>query len=460
MIKYQTYNLNNLILSSQVLESYLTKFWSDIFVSYKDNKHLMILCKVESKDSEGLSYKTLGHLRRVNFTDKELFLEYLNERLGLFYESYSPSDFSKITFSYIIKDGLASGHRTLLQDFNNKEITTHRFNNLNLPISMNPTDFGEVIATTVFGSFTRYIVSANTRLFKLDVSMDGLTNNVKILGAIDLSWNDTKINDVLFTREIGKSTIYFMDGVRVLTKKLINAKPFKKLTADSKIETNFVTMDIETIKLNNKITPYLVCAYNGTDYITSYTSPTNPQVAGNISVSIDQIALFKNFILKLLSFFSKGNKTLIVYAHNFSGFDGIFLLKHLLSYGNVKPLIHNGKLMSIKINLNIEGYKGKTIIFKDSMLLLPLSLRKLCKAFNIAVPKGIFPFNLTNIFYTGILPKFEYWTGITLSEYGLIKANYKGKIWNFKDEAIKYCKIDCQSLHEILIKFNELILKE
>ena len=29
--------------------------------------------------------------------------------------------------------------------------------------------------------------------------------------------------------------------------------------------------------------------------------------------------------------------------------------------------------------------------------------------------------------------------------------------WSFKDEAIKYCKLDCLSLHQILIKFNELI---
>ena len=32
-------------------------------------------------------------------------------------------------------------------------------------------------------------------------------------------------------------------------------------------------------------------------------------------------------------------------------------------------------------------------------------------------------------------------------------------MWVFKDEAIKYCKLDCQCLHEILTKFNELIFK-
>ena len=56
-----------------------------------------------------------------------------------------------------------------------------------------------------------------------------------------------------------------------------------------------------------------------------------------------------------------------------------------------------------------------------------------------------------------MIPKFEYYTGITLSEYELFKNAYGRKLWNFKEESIKYCKLDCKCLHEIIIKFNELI---
>lgn len=65
-----------------------------------------------------------------------------------------------------------------------------------------------------------------------------------------------------------------------------------------------------------------------------------------------------------------------------------------------------------------------------------------------------------HIFYTGVIPRFENWSGISLSEYGIIKEIYKGKMWNFQQEAIKYCKLDCKALHEIITKFNELIFKE
>ena len=200
-------------------------------------------------------------------------------------------------------------------------------------------------------------------------------------------------------------------------------------------------MDIETIKQNNKLIPYLITAFNGTSYVTSFGE--------------DQSELFSSFINGLFNFFN--SKTLVVYAHNLSGFDGIFLMKHLLSYGKVEPLIFNGRLISIKLKILTGKYKGKTIIFKDSMLLLPLGLRLLCKAFNVSIPKGYLPFKLTNIFYIGVLPKFEYWTGIDLGIYKSLVNENKGKIWSFRDNAVKYCKLDSKCLHEILVQFNELI---
>jgi hypothetical protein len=46
--------------------------------------------------------------------------------------------------------------------------------------------------------------------------------------------------------------------------------------------------------------------------------------------------------------------------------------------------------------------------------------------------KTYFPFKLMNIFYTGVFPKFEYWTGITLSEYELLKLPFKNNILGFQ----------------------------
>jgi hypothetical protein len=195
-------------------------------------------------------------------------------------------------------------------------------------------------------------------------------------------------------------------------------------------------------------TPYLICGFDGSDYIHSYAK----------DVSIDaQNEMFKNFITKLIK-----NKDLkYVYAHNLSGFDGILLLKHIISYEGVtvEPLVFNGKLMSIKLKI-AKGKSTRVVIFKDSYLLLSMSLRRLCKSFKVEHEKGYFPFTVTNINYKGNIPDFEYWTDLSLAEYKDLSLKYKNKDWSFKNEAIKYCKLDCKCLYDVLVKFNDLIFKE
>lgn len=317
---------------------------------------------------------------------------------------------------------------------------------MNIPITMIPSEYGNIIATENIGTITRYIVTNKNKMYQIDSSENDTINNVKVLGGADLKWTDTKLAEG-FKREIGKSTLYFMDGECVLRKQQLPAKPFKTINVDTQLANDIITMDIETITKDNIITPYLICAYNGSDFITTYSN-----------ISLNQKDLFSRFINDLFKFFKNSSK-LTIYAHNLSGFDGIFLLKHLIQFGKVEPLLFNGRLISIKVKLNIVGYTNKTIEFKDSYLLLPLSLRKLCKAFKVVSPKGYFPFKLMDIFYNGVLPKLELWTGIDTSIYNELLAKYTNG-WNFKDEAIKYCKLDCKCLYDILITFNELIFNE
>jgi hypothetical protein len=88
---------------------------------------------------------------------------------------------------------------------------------MNLPITMNPSEYGDVILDNhvqVNGeSIHRFMVRNGTRIYTIDVSLDTLINHVTIEGAIELSWIDTKIptenGSLLFKREIGKSTLVF-----------------------------------------------------------------------------------------------------------------------------------------------------------------------------------------------------------------------------------------------------------
>lgn len=444
MIKIKTYSTKNIFLSKEVLSIYITKFWDNVFKSINKTNvnHIMLLVKLEYSESE-LGYRTLGHLRSINFEDKEQFIEYLSERLNYLNDSYTSLSINRIIFTYIIKEGPASGTQALLKQIDESNTTWHRFNNMNLPITMNPFEYGQILAKELLTDSIKYIVkSSSNKLFEIIVNLETTINNIRTLDASDLNWTDTKISEGCFKREIGKSTIYFLDGIEVLRKQVIPSKAFRKTKVDKYLQEKFVTFDVETIRKDNKLIPYLICAYNGSDYITSY--------ADN---NLNQTNLFNRFLNQLLDFFGKSRR-LIIYAHNLSNFDGVFLLKQLIKYGDVKPLYFNGKLMSIEVKLNIKGHEGKTILFKDSYLLLPYSLRSLCKAFSIKSIKSYFPFKLTNINYLGVFPKFTYWTNITYGEWCLLKLNYGKRAWDFRNEAIKYCKLDCKVLYEILIIFN------
>ena len=68
----------------------------------------------------------------------------------------------------------------------------------------------------------------------------------------------------------------------------------------------------------------------------------------------------------------------------------------------------------------------------DSILLLPNSLRKLAKSFNVETQKGNFD---------------------------TLKVN-KDNFISFKKDVINYCIDDCKSLYQILSKFNDLIFKK
>jgi DNA polymerase family B len=105
----------------------------------------------------------------------------------------------------------------------------------------------------------------------------------------------------------------------------------------------------------------------------------------------------------------------IIYIHNMAGFDAIFLLKILAELGQIKPIIHNGDLISINFKFN-----NYNITFRDSQQILISSLRNLAKCFGVDVLKGYFPYNFVNennLDYNGVIPDFTLFEGISHDEY-------------------------------------------
>lgn len=70
----------------------------------------------------------------------------------------------------------------------------------------------------------------------------------------------------------------------------------------------------------------------------------------------------------------------VIYFHNLSRFDGIFLIRHLAlnTKYKLKPLIRNNELYELAVYYD----KGKKCTFRDSLKLLPASLDNLASTQN------------------------------------------------------------------------------
>jgi hypothetical protein len=195
MIQTKTYPIQDLYLTKGVISSFTSRFWNEeysLITSSENQKYLMLLVKVQFTE-ESLGHRTLGHLRKVNFEDKNPFIDYIVERLSILNDSYTSNNISKIIFTYIVKEGIATGTRTLLLDIGENETVSHRFNNMNLPATMIPSEYGVVRGISKFDTFVRHFVTNNKKLFQIDVSLDKLINNVTLIGASDLKWIDTVV---------------------------------------------------------------------------------------------------------------------------------------------------------------------------------------------------------------------------------------------------------------------------
>jgi hypothetical protein len=94
--------------------------------------------------------------------------------------------------------------------------------------------------------------------------------------------------------------------------------------------------------------------------------------------------MIKNCFINL---FDKKYNNHYVYVHNLSHFDGVFLYKRLIENKDIKveQTFKDDKFINIDVKFG-PHFKYK-IYLRDSMLMLPISLRNLCIAFNLLFGK-------------------------------------------------------------------------
>jgi hypothetical protein len=266
--------------------------------------------------------------------------------------------------------------------------------------------------------WNNYYVSLSDKKNKLLICLltKDLIKKVKIFrrGNLILEYIDTKINDTTFIREIGQNKYTYENNKLILLESIKKVNFIKSLKEATHKNNNILTLDVETyLDAQNKFIPYCICIYDGIKEYRYYLTDFNGEPDKMIIAAINSISR------------RKYNKHTI-YAHNLSGFDGIFLIRILSNLGQITPIIHNGKIISI----DFCSYKNNYVLrFRDSYLLLLASLSKLGDSFNVDIKKG------------------------SLNHSSINKDN----LLFHKNDALNYCIQDCISLYQVISKFNKLI---
>jgi hypothetical protein len=451
------------VITEQILSKYINLFFKEVINEIKDDQHILFIPRLLLIDNQ---YITISKLIKINHnTRNEDLLIYLMDRIGLSSEAYKSIPISSIIFSYGVRKGKiisTIGIPAAFGNGQNKDIKYQIYYRNKLPIVTAPEEYGKVIAK--YNNL--YIISLQKNIsvhLYLEKEGDHQINRIEYIknGNILFIWKDTIISPNSFIRTIGKSTIHYENGEIVLYKieKKTSGITKKNLPKNNQPSNKIITMDLETILINNVHIPYLLCWYDGVKTY-SYLAPQLSE--SHLCAKRRHNLKFNQLEVNILDMVERAMKDICrkkykgyrIYLHNFAKFDGYFLLKYLAMIGNTSPVIHKGRIISAKFVLNNSKYE---VTFMDSLLMLPSSLRKLCKSFSILTPKSIFPFLLTDITYKGDVPDIKLFDNISKEEYITYKESYINKKWDFKEEAIAYCSIDCISLYQILIKFNQLI---
>jgi hypothetical protein len=425
------FEIKNTNFSSKLLKSKIDIFWNEIMeTKLSDDQHIWLLFRLQWTNN---NYVTIGKLVKLNKQDKDYLFDYIMKNIEDKSEYYTEQLIKSMVFSYTIKKGRAKDKIT----FDSSNLSYQYYHHHKLPITMNPLDYGKLIKQ----SGNEYTIQVNKTNIAL-ITQDGLTNHIKLYKEGDLAYEyrDHKINDSIFIRSLQNKKFTFRDNKLVLLTIAKSVNFIKNLLPQSRLINKIITMDIETYIKDGVHVPYTISWSDGENSRSYYILDSNSSNTDMLTQAI------KDIMCKKYDNFN-------VYIHNLSRFDGIFLLKILANLGNIKPLIHHGDLISIGFKFN-----NYNITFKDSQQLLMFSLKNLGKAFGVDVQKGIFPYNFVNennLNYIGTIPDFKYFDGISSIDYNCYIENYN--IWNLREEAIKYCEIDCISLYQIIIKFSHLI---
>jgi len=212
-------------------------------------------------------------------------------------------------------------------------------------------------------------------------NVDGLSNKVYITDSIPAK-QYTKKNSFKGKREYHTTSIKFRDS-------LVRNNAIKplKTTNLKTVGNGIIAMDIETVNINGEQIPVSICLSH---FDNNGKPVTEFQMADidllRVETDLALYNLWKN-VFDYIKTINLNKPT--IFCHNLGSFDGFYIYKALFEYckyDTISTIIDDGyKFIQITADLasNDDLSEPKIFTWKDSIRLFPVSLKDLCKVFNV-----------------------------------------------------------------------------
>lgn len=310
---------------------------------------------------------------------------------------------------------------------------TFNFGGYNLPSTMDLHSWGEVEYS--LDKLTAVVYKANSKAIyyiTIDpISLNSHTVELRTGHRLLLSFKDV-LNDPnnlgTFTRTFQKQEYTFVNGELLLKRILRKTKYLSSIKQTMFLTHKFITMDLETKtefinvgpgRIEETLIPYAVSIYDGSSFKSFYRTEYE-----------DSDKMLEASVIYLMK---RSYNLHRVYLHNFSKFDGIFLVRVLSRLSNnIDPIIRDGRIIDLRFGFVSGDGKSKYFLyFRDSYLLLPDSLGRLATNFSVN-NKGLFPYAFVNqpgvsLDYVGPVPGPETFGKISREEYLIYSKEFTDK---------------------------------
>lgn len=501
------------VIDNNTLEKEFNNFWEKMYEKKGGNSYISIMFKIKFPNGDIRSASHLLHTAITNKSKEELFTKFsfLFDREFIWItlsefpdeETFTDDGLPKgeviFNFKYrkdasLIKEISDKNERyeqnlereekfeEVISNTNNLIVGKMKFKQIHIPLSMNlnewvgiKRDDNTAIATYEMEDGQNIIFNFNLKYCKNEIKEYEcivMKNNVKLFKFSDYKISSNSHFKRVLCENIGnikneQVTKYeFENGKILLYEKYLKCDFISPLKEQIYRKPLFLTLDLETKDIKG---------INEKGREVEYKIPTCISLYDGKGIHSKVFMDDKKWMSEICEFlnenlFLRKYDNYKVYVHNFSKFDSVFLIDLLSSIVRMGNIIQRkGKF--IKFPLYYTPKKGKSkkeyhITFFDSINILPMSLKNLCKGFNVKNKKLIFPVLFKNhnsvksiLQYEGEVPELEYFKNVTESEYKEYLNKYSNKKWIYSEELIKYCEVDTLSLYEVIYKFSENIYK-